>query len=139
MNKNVKSMEEIVRDIHEMSKRNYFTIYNHVQLTVIERDYVEVEATIDENMLNRHGTVHGGMYFTMADFCGACCARTDGREYVTLHADIHYLRAAESGRLIAKSRIIRRGGTTVLAEANVYDEKDRLLTTSTVSMFCISE
>ena len=139
MEKQTKSMEEIAQDIREMAKRNYFTIYNHIEITVIEPDYVEVEAKIDNDMLNRHGTVHGGMYFTMADFCGACCARTDGREYVTLHADIHYLRAAEEGRLIAKSRIIRRGRTTVLAEANVYDEKDRLLTTSAISMFCIGE
>ena len=95
MNQNIKTMEEIAQDIREMAERNYFTIYNHIRITVIEQDYVVVEAEIDDNMLNRHGTVHGGMYFTMADFCGACCARTDGREYVTLHADIHYLRAAE--------------------------------------------
>ena len=134
-----RTQEEILEIVRDKMQHNRYAQYNHFVITEIARDHVVVETEIIPDFCNASGSVHGGLYYTLSDFCGATTARTDGREYVTLSAQIHYLRAVSEGRIRAIGRIIKRGRTTVLSAVEVFGEGDTLLTTASVEMYCVGD
>ena len=134
-----KEEKDILELVRERSLANPFPKYNHIKLSVLERDHVEMYVDLEPEFMNYAGAVHGGLFFTMADFCAATTARTDGRKYVTLSAESHYMKNVREGRITAKSTLIHRGRTSVLVDVNVYSEKGVLLFTARVTMFCVGE
>ena len=110
-----------------------------MELSVLKRDHVEITVDLVPELMNYAGAVHGGLLFTMADFCAATTARTDGRKYVTLDAEAHYLKNVKSGRVTAKSRLVHRGRTSVLVDVDVFSEEEKLLFTSRITLFCVGE
>ena len=117
--------------------KNTFIGYNHIELSCVDQDHVEVYVDLVPESLNGMGKVHGGMYFTMCDYCGLAAARTDGRRYVTQSAAVNYLTTVSEGRITAKADVVRRGRATCLVEVNVYSDKDKLLFNAMVTAFCI--
>ena len=130
---------DILELVRERSLANPFPKYNHINLSVLERDHVEMYVDPGPDSMNYAGAVHGGLFFTMADFCAATTARTDGRKYVTLSAEVHYMKNVREGRITAKSTLVHRGRTSVLVDVNVYSESGDLLFTARVTMFCVGE
>lgn len=131
--------KSVLEKVRERSLANPFPKYNHIQLSVLEEDHVEVYVDLKPESMNYAGAVHGGLLFTMADFCAATTARTDGRKYVTLDAEVHYLKNVKEGRITARSRVVHRGRTSVLVDVNVCSEDEKLLFTARVTMFCVGE
>jgi uncharacterized protein (TIGR00369 family) len=81
---------------------------------------------------NPIGTVHGGVIATLLDSAAGCAVHSTlpaGWGYTTLDLTTKYLRPAtvDSGQLRAEGSVIHRGRTTALAEARLFDERDRLL------------
>ena len=132
-----KMEKTILEKVRERSLANPFPRYNHIEVTVLERDHVEVAVDLRPDSMNYAGAVHGGLFFTMADFCAATTARTDGRKYVTLDAEVHYLKNVTEGRIRAESRLVHRGRTSVLVDVDVRSEEEKLLFTARVTMFCV--
>ena len=131
---------EEIRDREiKRAQANPFPKYNHIVLKILEKDHTEMYVDLTPDSMNYMGTVHGGLYFTLADFCGATCARTDGRLYVTSQAESHFLRTVNSGRITARSRIVHRGRLMCLVEVEVTDEEGNLLYKSSITMFCVGE
>ena len=114
---------------------NQFAKYNGVKVTGMTADHSEAELVIRDSSLNPYGTVHGGALFTLCDVCSGVAARSDGRKYVTEHADISFLRAASGGKLMAKGEAIHRGRTRCVIDVKVYDEQERLICIGTFSFF----
>lgn len=128
--------EEILGRVRQRAEKNPFPRYNHIRIGKIERDHVVLYVDAVSESLNAKGTVHGGLLFAMADFCGATTARTDGRSYTTLSAEAHYLKGVSGGRITAESRLVHRGKTTVLVEVDITDEQGALLFRASITMFC---
>ena len=135
----MKDQEKILEEQRQNALANPFPKYNHIQLSVLERDHAEVYVDVVPESKNFGGTVHGGLYFTMADFCGATAARTDGRRYVTLNAEAHYIKTVSEGRVTAKADVVHRGRTSCLCEVKIRSEENVLLFTSMITMFCLGE
>ena len=57
------------------NKTNHFMIHNGISLTKFEKDLAEAELVIEKNSLNFLGTMHGGLYLTMADCVAGSAAR----------------------------------------------------------------
>ena len=129
----------ILEKVRERSLANPFPIYNHIQLSVLETDHVEMYVDPVPESKNYAGAIHGALLFTMADYCAATTARTDGRKYVTLDAEAHYLKNVKEGRVTARSRVVHRGRTSVLVDVSVYSEDEKLLCTARITMFCVGE
>ncbi len=107
------------------------------QLVTPERSVLSVE--MKEELTNPYGMTHGGVFFTIADCCAGLTARADGRKYVTMDSQIHYLRQGPgSGTLTAESHVIKRGKTTCVVGVTVNDEAGRELVFSTFTMFCLA-
>ena len=134
-----KPESELLQQVMARSLANPFPKYCHIQITVLEKDHVEVCVDLEgrDELKNYAGFVHGGLFFTMADFCAATTARTDDRKYVTLQADTHYTGNVTEGRITAKSRVVHRGRSSVLVHVDIVDCEEKQLCCSDVTMFCV--
>jgi uncharacterized protein (TIGR00369 family) len=79
-----------------------------------------------EEHLNPLGTVHGGVITTLLDSAMGCAVHTTlpaGASYTTVELKVNFLRAtfADGATLRAEGRVVHRGGTIALAEAQIVD------------------
>jgi len=94
-------------------------------ITRIAASEVEVAMTVRDDMVNGHGTCHGGFIFSLADSAFAFVCNARNRVNVALSCAIDYLRPAREGdRLRAVAVEVQRTGRTGLTEIWVYDQHD---------------
>ena len=95
---------------------------------------VELALKVEPHHLNLQGLVHGGMIATLADTAGGLAVRTalePGRRHVTAQFSVDFFRPARAGRILATGRAVRVGSAMAFAEAEVRDERGRLLARAT--------
>ena len=79
---------------------------------------------------NPMGTVHGGILCDLADAAmGVSFASTldEGETFTTLELKINFIRPFWTGRLVANGRVVQRGRTVGMTEADILDESERLI------------
>ncbi len=75
-----------------------------IELIELRPGYSCMAMTLTADMLNFHGTPHGGAIFSLADSAFGAACNSRGRAAVALSVDIHYLSVASVGsRLIAEA------------------------------------
>lgn len=89
---------------------------------------------------NLYGMSHGGALASIADTAmGVSCASL-GRRVVTLELNINFIRAAAPGeRVIAKAKVIHRGKSTLVVEADVVKEDESLLAKARGTFFALGD
>ena len=107
------------------------------QIVAIDEGYVKLQLKITPDALNPYGMIHGGMLFTMSDSCAGLCAITLGHKAVTLNSSISFLTSVGSGMIYAESELVHAGKTTTVVQVKIRDERDRLLCSSTFTMFSL--
>ena len=118
---------------------NAFTRHNFFELETLEKDRAVYRLDIRTESKNPYGMVHGGALYTLADDAGGAAVHTDGRNYVTQHGDLHFLKNQTSGTIRAEGRIRRRGKATCLAVVDITNEAGELLATGQFTYFCIDQ
>nr|WP_294846819.1 hydroxyphenylacetyl-CoA thioesterase PaaI [uncultured Sphingomonas sp.] len=96
-----------------------------LEIEETRENYARVRMTINQDMLNGHGTAHGGMIFALADsaFAYACNSHNSGT--VGQQASIAYLAPAKLGEtLIAEARQGPRSGRSAVTHVRVTSETD---------------
>ena len=88
-----------------------------------------LELTIAEDMLNFHGTPHGGAVYSLADAAFAAASNSHGTTAVALETNMSYLDAVEVGdTLRAEARETHMAGRTAEYEIPVTANGDRIAT-----------
>jgi len=83
----------------------------------------DMTMTVREDMLNGHGTCHGGYIFTFADSAFAFACNSYNKVSVAASADISFLRAAIAGdRLTALARETYREGRNGIYDVEVHNQ-----------------
>lgn len=108
---------------------------NDMRVTDLRQGYARVEMTVDEQILNIHGFVHGGALFSLADTAAGSASFTTGRDSVTLTGSINYLSPGRGGRLVAIASEVKTGRTTGVYEVFIYNDHDDLLCRATMTVF----
>jgi uncharacterized protein (TIGR00369 family) len=104
----------------------------------IEPGLAVFELDADERHANPMGTLHGGILCDLADAAmGMAFAATlaDGESFTTLELKISYLKPIWKAKLTATARVVKRGRTVGLVEADVTDEAGELV--ARVSSTCM--
>lgn len=68
-----------------------------IELTNLGSGTARTELTVRKELLNFHGTPHGGAVYSLADAAFAAASNADGDTALALETNISYLSAAEVG------------------------------------------
>src|SRR5687768_10962817 len=103
-----------------------------------ERGRVVVEMPAAGFHYNPLGGVHGGVISTMLDTAAGCAVHSTmavGEFYTSLDLTVKFLRpvTVDSGLLTCEGVVIQRGRRTALAQAQLTDERGRLVAHATSS------
>ncbi len=89
-----------------------------------------IEFTMTEDHTNAMGTLHGGVFCTIADTAMGIAFFTKlekGETLTTLELKINYLKPVWKGKLVAVGKVIKKGNLTGLVECDIFDEKEQLV------------
>jgi uncharacterized protein (TIGR00369 family) len=89
-----------------------------------------IEFEMTEDHTNTMGTLHGGVFCTIADTAMGVAFFTmleEDESLTTLELKINYLKPVWKGKLLAKGKVIKKGKTTGFVECKVMDENDQLV------------
>ncbi|MFG3266763.1 PaaI family thioesterase [Streptomyces bobili] len=94
--------------------------------------------TPGEEHYNPIGSVHGGIFATLLDSAAGCAVQSmlpQGMAYTSLDLTVKFLRriTVETGTVRAIGTVVNKGRQTALAQAQLFDAKDRLLAYATSS------
>src|SRR3954469_10690861 len=88
--------------------------------------YARVSMTIRADMLNGHGSAHGGMIFALADSAFAYACNSRNLRTVAAQASITFLDAAREGeKLVAEAREAALAGRSGVYNVSVRGEGGR--------------
>ncbi len=100
-------------------------------LELISASAEEVRGRIawQERLCTAGGVLHGGALMSLADAAGAYCAFLNLPEGATATATIesktNFFRAVREGHVLAVSRPLHRGRTTIVVETDLHDDAGR--------------
>ena len=88
----------------------------------------ELRFPYSKAITRRGGIVHGGVVlYTMDSACGmAVMTVNPGTDQLSLEINVSFLAPLRNGPFVAKGVVIRRGGSTAVAEGEIRDAEGRL-------------
>ncbi|MCX4595497.1 PaaI family thioesterase [Streptomyces sp. NBC_01549] len=111
-------------------------------LEEVEHGRVVFALVPGEEHYNPIGSVHGGVYATLLDSAAGCAVQSvlpQGMGYTSLDLNVKFLRpvTVDTGEVRAVGTVLNSGRRTALAQAELFDSRDRLLahTTSSCLLF----
>lgn len=83
--------------------------------------------TITKDMLNGHGTAHGGYIYTLADSAFAFACNSYNERAVGAHCSISYVQPAQGGKtLIASAKEVSRAGRSGIYDVEI-SQNDKII------------
>ncbi len=122
--------EHIERVIELANESPYFILLN-TKIVELREGYSKAVANLERKHLNAFGGVHGGAYASFVDvaaYWALYCDLDENAGFITLDLNVNNLRASsDDGIVTIEGRVVKRGGTICLTEAEARDEQGRLL------------
>lgn len=130
--------EEFIRNYHNHSP---FANSIGLRLTAMEDGHAEGEIAITPSLFNPIGSIHGGIYYTLADTVGGCAARTRGQIPTTIEGKINHIRAAthKDKKLIAKGDVIHFGRKTIVSSVEITNDSGQTLCVGLFTFFSLNK
>ena len=99
-----------------------------MEILEVEEGYCRGRVAIEQRHLNPLNTVHGGVFFTLADtVCGIAAAST-GYGGPTVQGDMDYLRPVQGEEIVCAARVVKTGRTLTWVEGIITDETGQEVT-----------
>ena len=92
--------EQYYDDIFNALKNEPYANYLGMELVELEPGFAKVTLSPTAHMLNTHGTVHGGIIFSLADYAFAAASNSYGTTAVGVTNTIHYMSAGIADQLL---------------------------------------
>jgi uncharacterized protein (TIGR00369 family) len=99
-------------------------------MTAISPGRTTMELDVDARLANPMGTLHGGVLCDLADAAMGIAYASElarGESFTTLELKINFMKPVWRGRLRAEGKVVKRGRTVGLVEADVLDDKGSLV------------
>ena len=99
------------------------------RLQRLEQGVAEVALSLEPQLRNRAGKLHGGAIFSLVDITmGLACSSAHGfdQQSATIECKINYIRAVADGEVMCTARVIHPGRRTLVVEADVM-QGDKLV------------
>ncbi len=119
-----------------INRSPYFELLG-IELVELAEGSCRVACTFERRHMNAFGGAHGGAYASLLD-CAAYWALygslAEDEGFTTMDLATTCLKATGTGPVTATGRVIKRGRTVCLCEAEVHDERGALLAHATSKM-----
>ncbi|WP_254808721.1 PaaI family thioesterase [Natronosalvus amylolyticus] len=100
-----------------------------IELVQAEAGRARTRLSITDDLVNFHGTPHGGAIYSVADAAFAAASNAAGETAFALETNISYLEAVDVGTTVtATATETHVGGRTAEYEVVVTDGEDRIAT-----------
>jgi uncharacterized protein (TIGR00369 family) len=100
-----------------------------IEILAASPEEVRVRSAWEERLCTAGGILHGGALMGIADAAGAYCAflnLPDGSTgTATIESKTNFFRAVRDGQVVATSRPLHRGRTTIVVETDLHDADGR--------------
>src|SRR5271167_1246851 len=126
--------EELRRRLRENKTANQFGF----ALILAEHGKVALRMRVNENHLQVHGVVHGGVLAALADTAGGLASYMScplGTRVATVEMKINYLEGVERGTLTADAEVVRIGRHLAVVDCDVTDDAKRLVAKALMTFF----
>ncbi|MCR8864227.1 PaaI family thioesterase [Priestia megaterium] len=105
-----------------------FWDYIGIEEKLLERGYAELKITIQPQLLQGRGTVHGGVIATLIDAAVGSAVRSSLSEDESASTvELKYTRPGIGDYLVAKSTLSHRGKTLAVGEVKIEDSSGKLV------------
>lgn len=88
-----------------------------MKLIEVRPGYARMQMTVRDDMVNLHGTTHGGLVFTLADSAFAYACNSHNKVAVASSCSIDFLRPAHRGETLTATAIEQ----ALIGRSGVYD------------------
>ena len=109
-----------------MNSCSGFNMHNGIVISDISDELCVVEGELKPQAMNPLGMAHGGFVYSLCDVAAGAVVGQNGGEFVTLSANMSYLRPSQGTKLRAEGRLLKKGRTVCVVDTFVYDDQDRL-------------
>jgi len=94
-----------------------------IRLITASKGRSTMELTITDKHRNPHGTVHGGVIFSLADVAFALASNSQGVPAVAINTSITYMKAATTGILYAEAEEFSKNAKLGSYIVEIYDQE----------------
>ncbi len=110
--------------INEYIQHDPFARFLDADIEIPKPGHSRVTLIVTDDMLNFHGTTHGGVIFALGDMAFAAASNSHGQTAVALNVGINFLKASKSGdRLVAEAREQSASGPVALYDITIKDDR----------------
>ncbi len=115
-------MTEVPEEVRDRVAADPYCDVLGIEVVDIEPGHARTELTVTDELVNFHGTPHGGAIYSLADAAFAAASNSHGQTAVALETNISYLEAVETGEtLTATAEETHAAGRTAEYEVVVTD------------------
>jgi acyl-CoA thioesterase len=117
----MKSPEEIVRI---MMEKDRFSQWLGIEILEAGLGSCILRTTVNEDMLNGHHLLHGGITYSLSDSALAFASNSRGNKCISIETSISHIRKCFSGdTLTVRATEINRGRTLGIYEIEVFNQE----------------
>jgi 1,4-dihydroxy-2-naphthoyl-CoA hydrolase len=116
------------------------TLVEHlgIEFTAIGDDVITAKMPVDQRTVQPYGLLHGGASVALAETLGsiaaALCINAEEKMCVGIEINANHVRAARAGYVFGTVRPIHIGSSTQIWQTQIYDEKERLVCISRLTL-----
>ncbi|AKO92611.1 PaaI family thioesterase [Priestia filamentosa] len=121
--------QKYYNEIFSLMEQEPFAQFLGMKLIHMGEGTATAELDIKDHMLNAHGTVHGAIIFSLADYVFAAASNSYGKTSVGLSTNVNFMAPGNVGmRLIAKAVEEKRNNRTGWYKIRVESDGELLAT-----------
>ena len=119
------SMEEQMKAAKYIGEEIGFSKDIGIEVLELEEGYCKGRIVLEKRHLNPLNTVHGGVFFTLADTICGIAAASAGYGGPTVQGDMDYMRAVRGREISCTARVVKTGKTLTWVDGIIADDTGR--------------
>jgi 1,4-dihydroxy-2-naphthoyl-CoA hydrolase len=126
--------------LDQLKERSKSTLAEHLGIEYLEigDDYLKAKMPVDHRTKQPAGLLHGGASVALAETLGsiaaALCINREKKRIVGLEINANHIRPVTDGWVTGVTKPIHVGNTTQVWEIKIYNEQDKLICVSRLTV-----
>jgi acyl-CoA thioesterase len=116
-----------MNQIKTFFRQDKFAEHVGIELLDVSEGYARAALDIKPHHLNAVGILHGAAIFSLADLVFAVASNSHGSVAVAINANISFVKAISSGRIVAEATEVSRNAKLASYTIRITDEQEQLI------------